>query len=113
MVRKLYHVRYSISAARAPCSNSCCAHFLILCRIQDKKPKGASAMPSIASVAQSSVCRLAPYRERRALLSARYPRWLPKTMDVHLADVASRYPDRPLILADDATLSYADVVERS
>ncbi|WP_368855603.1 AMP-binding protein, partial [Klebsiella aerogenes] len=34
-------------------------------------------------------------------------------MDAHLADVAARHPDRPLILTDDVTLSYADVVERS
>ena len=70
-------------------------------------------MPSMASVAQPPAHRLAPYRERRALLSARYPRWLPKTMDAHLADVASRHPDRPLILTDEVTLSYADVVKRS
>jgi fatty-acyl-CoA synthase len=34
-------------------------------------------------------------------------------MDAHLMDAASRHPDRPLILTDDVTLSYADVVARS
>src|SRR5882757_10235952 len=66
-------------------------------------------MPDMASPAD----RLAPYRERRALLSARYPSWIAKTMDAHLADVAARHPTRPLILTDDVTLSYADIVERS
>jgi fatty-acyl-CoA synthase len=66
-------------------------------------------MPDMASPAD----RLAPYRERRALLSARYPSWIAKTMDVHLADVAARHPTRSLILTDNVTLSYADMVERS
>ena len=66
-------------------------------------------MPDMASPAD----RLAPYRERRALLSARYPSWIAKTMDAHLADVAAKHPTRPLILTDDVTLSYADIVERS
>src|SRR5262245_20100476 len=70
-------------------------------------------MPDMASVAKSPAHRLAPYRERRALLSARYPGWNARTMDAHLAAVAARHPDRPLILTDDVTLSYADIVERS
>lgn len=65
-------------------------------------------MPDMASPAD----RLAPYQERRALLKPRYPSWIARIMDAHLADVAARHPDRPLILTDELTLSYADVVER-
>jgi fatty-acyl-CoA synthase len=70
-------------------------------------------MRSMAATAKSPVPPLAPYRERRALLTARYPRWIPKTLDGHLSAVASAYPDRPLLLSDQATLSYAEVVRQS
>jgi fatty-acyl-CoA synthase len=70
-------------------------------------------MPDMVSVAKSPADRLAPYRERRALLSARYPGWIARTMDAHLADAAAKHPNRPLILTDEVTLSYADIVERS
>lgn len=70
-------------------------------------------MPGTASAARPATHRLAPYRDRRALLAARYPRWIAKTMDVHLADAAARHAERPLILTDEVTLSYADVARRA
>lgn len=57
--------------------------------------------------------KLAPFRERRALLEARYPTWPATTLDAHLARVAGEYPDRPLVITDDTTLTYADVLQQS
>jgi len=45
--------------------------------------------------------------ERRAALEARYPAWVPRTLDRFLDDVADEYGERPLVLTDDRTVTYA------
>ncbi|MBS0222885.1 MAG: AMP-binding protein [Proteobacteria bacterium] len=70
-------------------------------------------MHGTVSAAKSSAQPLAPYQQRRAALAARYPRWISKTLDAHLVDVGAAYPDRPYVLTDQVTLSYADVVRQS
>jgi len=70
-------------------------------------------MHGTVPTAKSSAQPLAPFQERRAALAARYPKWTPKTLDAHLADVATTYPDRPYVLTDDVALSYSDVARRS
>ncbi|WP_218574575.1 class I adenylate-forming enzyme family protein [Reyranella sp. CPCC 100927] len=51
--------------------------------------------------------------QRRAALAARYPTWQPATLDTILSDAAARHPDRPMVLTDDATLTYRDVAARA
>ncbi|HVS42122.1 MAG TPA: AMP-binding protein, partial [Candidatus Dormibacteraeota bacterium] len=51
--------------------------------------------------------------ERRAALTARFPVWRPMTLHERLDAVASEWGDRPLVLTDDVTLSYADVAAAS
>lgn len=70
-------------------------------------------MQSAASAAESARQAPASFRDRRAALAARYPRWIATTMDAHLARVAAAHPDRPLVLTDDTTMSYADVLRRA
>ncbi|OJY45471.1 AMP-binding protein [Pseudonocardia sp. 73-21] len=47
---------------------------------------------------------------RRAALAARYPTWEPTTLDGFLDRRAAEFPDRPLVLTDDRTLTYAETV---
>ncbi len=46
-------------------------------------------------------------------MAARYPAWQPATLDAILSEVAARHPDRPMVLTDDATLTYRDVAARA
>jgi fatty-acyl-CoA synthase len=46
--------------------------------------------------------------ERRAELRRRYPVWTPRTLDAWLDHCAGEFGDRPLVITDDRTLSYAD-----
>jgi fatty-acyl-CoA synthase len=46
--------------------------------------------------------------QRRDALRARHPRWLPQTLDQALEETAAEFGDRPLVLTDDRTLTYAD-----
>src|SRR2546430_1502932 len=46
--------------------------------------------------------------QRRAELRARYPRWLPRTLDQALEETAAEFGDRPLVLTDDRMLTYAE-----
>ncbi|MBA3905140.1 MAG: AMP-binding protein [Pseudonocardiales bacterium] len=46
---------------------------------------------------------------RRAALEARFPRWVPSTLDGLLDRGAAEYPDRPLVITDDRTLTYAEI----
>lgn len=52
-----------------------------------------------------------PIDERRAALLDRFPVWQPMTLDERLRSAAAVWPDRPLVLAGDATYTY-DEVER-
>jgi fatty-acyl-CoA synthase len=70
-------------------------------------------MHGTATAGRSPAQPLAPYRERRAALAARYPTWVPKTLDTWLAEVATACPERPYVLTDEVTLSYRDVVQQS
>lgn len=51
--------------------------------------------------------------ERRAALEARHPSWVARTTAQLLDVVAAEHPDRPYVLADDRTHSYADVAASS
>ena len=52
-------------------------------------------------------------QERRAALEADHPEWLSRTLAASLDDAADRFPDRPLVVTDDQTYSYADIREWS
>ena len=45
---------------------------------------------------------------RRADLRAAHPTWRARTLDQALRESAQRYGDRPLVLTDERTLSYAE-----
>ncbi len=45
--------------------------------------------------------------ERRAALEARHPEWHPRTLDRLLDDAADEFGDRPLVLTDDRSVTYA------
>jgi fatty-acyl-CoA synthase len=47
--------------------------------------------------------------ERRAALEARFPAWSPTTLDGFLDRCAAEFPDRPLVITDDRTVSYREV----
>ena len=51
--------------------------------------------------------------QRRARLERRYPTWEPTTLDGFLDRCADEFGDRPLVLTDDVTLTYADVARES
>ncbi len=46
---------------------------------------------------------------RRVTLGQRFPTWEPRPLGVWLDTCAEQYGDRPLVLADDRTLTYAEV----
>lgn len=46
--------------------------------------------------------------QRRAALEARYPRWSPTTLDGFLDRCAEEFPDRPMVITDERTLTYAE-----
>lgn len=47
--------------------------------------------------------------DRRQALRDRFPVWTPRTLDGWLEECAALYGDRPLVLTDEVTLTYADV----
>ena len=51
--------------------------------------------------------------QRRELLRARVSEWVPRTLDAWLDHCAEEFADRPLVITDDRTLSYAETVEWS
>lgn len=46
--------------------------------------------------------------ERRAALQARFPVWTPRTLGDFLDERAAAYPDRPLVITDERTVTYAE-----
>ncbi len=56
---------------------------------------------------------LAPVGTRREAIAARTPTWVPTTLDAHVAAVAATWPHRPLVLTDEVTLTYGDVLARA
>ncbi|MGH9011133.1 MAG: class I adenylate-forming enzyme family protein [Acidimicrobiia bacterium] len=53
---------------------------------------------------------LAPVETRRQALETRTGEWRPRSLDQVLDTVAAAHPDRPLVITDDRTYSYADLV---
>src|SRR5690349_12278238 len=51
--------------------------------------------------------------DRRALLAERFAEWTPRTLDAWIDQCAEAYGDRPMVIADERTLSYADVAAES
>src|SRR4051794_12821825 len=51
--------------------------------------------------------------ERRQALRDRFPVWTPRTLDGWLDECAGRYGDRPFVITDDVTLTYAEVAALS
>ncbi|WP_405150623.1 AMP-binding protein [Sphaerisporangium sp. NBC_01403] len=51
--------------------------------------------------------------ERRERLSARFPEWTPLTLDARLDHCAAEFGERPFVLTDERTLSYAEAAEWS
>ena len=52
-------------------------------------------------------------QERRDAIARRHPRWDEMTLEAYLDRAAMDFGDRPLLLTDEVTLSYAQVVEQS
>ena len=52
---------------------------------------------------------LPPAADRRRALAARFPTWTPRTLSQALDHAVLEFADRPLVIADDRTLTYADV----
>ncbi|PWU61078.1 acyl--CoA ligase [Micromonospora globispora] len=48
--------------------------------------------------------------ERRAAVARRHPTWVRRTVSGHFAALAAGYPDRPLVMTDDRTWTYAEMV---
>nr|WP_196790409.1 AMP-binding protein [Streptomyces caniscabiei] len=44
-------------------------------------------------------------------MSARFPRWTPRTLDDWLDHCAARYGDRPFVITDERTIGYAETAE--
>jgi len=47
--------------------------------------------------------------ERRAAMERRHPAWVPMTLDRYLAKAVSDFGERPLVITDDAVMSYAEI----
>ena len=51
--------------------------------------------------------------QRRQSLRERFPVWVPRTLDQWLDACAAEYGQRPLVITDEVTLTYADVARQS
>lgn len=54
-----------------------------------------------------------PLAERRRQLAARHPVWRRETLDRAIAAKAADFPDRPFVIADEASFSYAEVMAQA
>jgi fatty-acyl-CoA synthase len=54
-----------------------------------------------------------PIDARRQDLRTRFATWTPRTLDAWLDHSAAQYADRPFVITDDVTLTYADVAAES
>lgn len=54
-----------------------------------------------------------PIDRRRAALEARYPVWEPMTLDARLDACAAEFPERPLVITDERTLTYRETADWS
>jgi fatty-acyl-CoA synthase len=48
--------------------------------------------------------------ERRAAIAAEHPAWVLQTVPGHFEALAARYPDRPLVITDERTWTYSEMV---
>jgi fatty-acyl-CoA synthase len=55
------------------------------------------------------VSTLPPVEARQKALAARFPRWEPRRLDEMLDAAAEEFPDRPFVVTDDRTWTYAEV----
>ncbi|WP_394934847.1 class I adenylate-forming enzyme family protein [uncultured Ilumatobacter sp.] len=49
------------------------------------------------------------FDDRRRALEARFPTWEPRTLGAHLTHTSAEFGDRPLVITDDRTVTYADI----
>jgi len=56
---------------------------------------------------------LAPVALRQAALEKRHPGWVPRRLDEELDAVTAEFPDRPYVITDERTLTYAQVQDLS
>ena len=56
---------------------------------------------------------LPPPDERRRALEARFPRWEPKTLAQSVDALTEEFPDRPFVMTDERTYTYAEMQEWS
>lgn len=61
------------------------------------------------SATLSNGTRLAPLAERRAALESRHPSWVPTTLHGALDTAVGRWADRPYVIMDTATYTYAEI----
>lgn len=52
-------------------------------------------------------------KTRQTVIAARFPEWVPRTLDGMLDAAAADFPDRPYIITDDATWTYRNVQDWS
>lgn len=64
----------------------------------------------IGAVGQGEVAELAPVAERQAALTVRFPVWMPKTLHGMLDDAATAFADRPFVVTDARSWTYAEMV---
>ena len=57
----------------------------------------------------TAVTPLAPVAERQAELERRHPQWIPRRLDEQLDATAAEFPDRPYVVTDDRTWTYAEL----
>lgn len=57
--------------------------------------------------------RLGPVSQRQAALEARFPRWLPGTIDAAFDAATEEFPDQPYLVTDDRTWTYREMQEWS
>jgi fatty-acyl-CoA synthase len=52
-------------------------------------------------------------QERRDWIDTLHPAWVPRTLSQHLDHIATLFPDSPLVITQDGTYSYTDIVHWS
>ena len=56
---------------------------------------------------------LGSVQERQAALEARFPRWVPRTLDAALDAAAADFPDRPYVVTDGRSWTYREIQQWS
>src|SRR5581483_6616148 len=91
-------------------------------RPRSRRPPGPAGLPradhlgrqrgreGIGLLHAGAVTMLGSVEMRRGALEAHTGPWRPRTLDRVLDDAAAAHPERPLVITDDRTYSYADMV---